>query len=471
MKIGFEEIKLESYSDYPQSVKDNAKSVLKWVEENGWGSCGTPVGKIRANQLANGEPISLETIKRMYSYLSRHEVDLESSKSYSDGCGKLMYDSWGGKEALTWSKSKINSIELEDIMEFIYPNSGESKDEFIPRCMSSKKMIGEYPEQDQRYAVCISNYSNKVEMKKWRMNDPNSSNVKKVLYNDETMELVIKFINNEIYTYPNVDFTKFRTIMEGAGICRTEGQNKWGSWYVGKTPSIGAAVYDMLVINNTPFVKGGSFRGDKINMNKEDFKMNSKTFNGKKLKRFVANEDDELSFVANSLVNEPAIGVDFIWFSADQEIKSNFQAIEEKGLISGPSMIANLPIYRIDPHTKEEYYGYFTEEDIYNCLVTLQKRNKQSTINLSHNQTEFIDGVFLLEVFQIDSKRGINSPKGFNLPDGSLFTTYKCENDEVWKMIKDGTFKGFSIEGYYETKEVIKEKTLIEQLIEISNLL
>jgi hypothetical protein len=85
----------ESFDDYPDSVKNNAKSALKWAEENGWGSCGTPVGKVRANQLANGEPISLETVKECTLILSRHEVDLENSKGYGDGCGKLMYDSVG----------------------------------------------------------------------------------------------------------------------------------------------------------------------------------------------------------------------------------------------------------------------------------------------------------------------------------------------------------------------------------------
>jgi len=48
----------------------------------------------------------------MYSYLSRHLVDLDSSKSYSDGCGKLMFDAWGGKAALRWSKSKIEKLGL-----------------------------------------------------------------------------------------------------------------------------------------------------------------------------------------------------------------------------------------------------------------------------------------------------------------------------------------------------------------------
>jgi len=105
-------IEMESYSDYPDGVKSNAKKALEWADKNGWGSCGTPVGKQRANQLAKGEPISLDTIKRMYSFLSRHEGDLVSSKAYGDGCGKLMYDAWGGKAALGWAHNKLKGLGL-----------------------------------------------------------------------------------------------------------------------------------------------------------------------------------------------------------------------------------------------------------------------------------------------------------------------------------------------------------------------
>jgi len=109
-----ERIELESYSDYPDAVKNNAKKALEWANKNGWGSCGTPVGKQRANQLAKGEPISVDTIKRMYSFVSRHEKDLEVSKSYSDGCGKLMMDAWGGLAGGRWAKSKLRELgELE----------------------------------------------------------------------------------------------------------------------------------------------------------------------------------------------------------------------------------------------------------------------------------------------------------------------------------------------------------------------
>jgi len=107
----------DTIKDYPDGVKSAAQRALKYADENGWGSCGTEVGKQRANQLAKGEPISVDTIKRMYSYLSRHKVDLDSSKEYGDGCGKLMYDAWGGKAGLTWSESKLGQLEKEKMSE------------------------------------------------------------------------------------------------------------------------------------------------------------------------------------------------------------------------------------------------------------------------------------------------------------------------------------------------------------------
>jgi hypothetical protein len=108
--IASKRLKLETYSDYPQGVVNNAKNALEWADKNGWGSCGTAVGKRRASQLASRENLTVSTIKRMYSFLSRHKGDLDASKSYSDGCGKLMYDAWGGKAALRWSKSKLKSL-------------------------------------------------------------------------------------------------------------------------------------------------------------------------------------------------------------------------------------------------------------------------------------------------------------------------------------------------------------------------
>jgi hypothetical protein len=115
--IASKKLDLKTYSDYPQGVVNNAKRVLEWVDKNGWGSCGTAVGKRRASQLASKSNLTVSTIKRMYSFLSRHKGDLEASKSYSDGCGKLMYDAWGGKAALRWSRGKLKSLGEIDLAE------------------------------------------------------------------------------------------------------------------------------------------------------------------------------------------------------------------------------------------------------------------------------------------------------------------------------------------------------------------
>ena len=86
---------VDSITDYPQYITDTAIRAKKWVDENGYGSCMTPVGKQRLNQLANREPLSLLTLKRMKAFGSRHKTDWESSKSFEDGCGYLALASWG----------------------------------------------------------------------------------------------------------------------------------------------------------------------------------------------------------------------------------------------------------------------------------------------------------------------------------------------------------------------------------------
>jgi hypothetical protein len=98
----------DSYTDYPKQATENAKIALRWAEENGWGSCGTPVGKERANQLANREPISRDTIARMAGF-ERHRQN--SQKELGDGCGRLMWLAWGGDEGIEWAQRKLEQID------------------------------------------------------------------------------------------------------------------------------------------------------------------------------------------------------------------------------------------------------------------------------------------------------------------------------------------------------------------------
>ena len=100
-------IKLETYNDYPQSATNNAKRARKWKEENG-SDCGTRVGWTRSAQLADRKKISRDTIARMASF-KRHQQ--HKDVPYSEGCGGLMWDAWGGSSGINWAINKLKQID------------------------------------------------------------------------------------------------------------------------------------------------------------------------------------------------------------------------------------------------------------------------------------------------------------------------------------------------------------------------
>ena len=100
-------VHFKSYADYPKSVSNNAKTGILLNQRHN-NKCATQVGKVRAQQLANREPISEQTIRRMYSYLSRAETYYDPSKT--TGCGTISFLLWGGKSGLRWSRSKLKEL-------------------------------------------------------------------------------------------------------------------------------------------------------------------------------------------------------------------------------------------------------------------------------------------------------------------------------------------------------------------------
>jgi len=89
----------------PQAVADNAQRALDVRESKPESQRGmTPVGLARANQLANREPVSLETVRRMVAYFDRHEVDKEGSTWDEQGKGWQAWYGWGGDEGRAWAR-------------------------------------------------------------------------------------------------------------------------------------------------------------------------------------------------------------------------------------------------------------------------------------------------------------------------------------------------------------------------------
>lgn len=182
-------------------------------------------------------------------------------------------------------------------------------------------------------------------------------------------------------------------------------------------------------------------------------------------------DDEGLGVEYVALVDDPAIQRNWVAFDKQQK----FKADNERRIISGPLMIADLPIYRRDE--MGEYYAVFSKETIEKIVCKFFKQSNTSNVNLMHDPKRITDGVYMIESFLIDESRGIKTPEGFSeLTQGSWFGSFKVENDEVWdNYIKTGEFKGFSIEGMFkhklerseEEKKILEEIDAITQMCEI----
>ena len=88
-------------------MQSAAKRAIRWKQEGKAKGAGTAVGWTRAGQLARGETLSLSTVKRMYSFFSRHEVDKKGKDFYNTSNpsnGRIMWDAWGGDAGFSWSR-------------------------------------------------------------------------------------------------------------------------------------------------------------------------------------------------------------------------------------------------------------------------------------------------------------------------------------------------------------------------------
>lgn len=179
-------------------------------------------------------------------------------------------------------------------------------------------------------------------------------------------------------------------------------------------------------------------------------------------------EATEVNFVA--LVKRPAIKKDFLAFSEQAPIKFEIVS-EEKRILSGPLMLADTPIYRKPPQIPEEGYVVFSKETVLKAVQKFFKKGYQKNVNLMHDADQQVEGVTMFESWITDKERGILPMKGFeDAPDGSWFGSFKVDNDAVWADVKEGRFKGFSIEGLFGMAKVqlSEEESLLH---DIKNLL
>ena len=173
---------------------------------------------------------------------------------------------------------------------------------------------------------------------------------------------------------------------------------------------------------------------------------------GTKIVELVIDKDnEELAIDAISLVTEPAIEQDFVYFNKAKNNLTFAKVNEEQRLLVSPALIPNKQIFRYDPDTDQEYYVYFTSKTVKKASEMYLKHNNNNSATIQHDAK--ITGVHTVESWIIqDSDMDKSKLYGFDLPKGTWMVSMRIENDKIWEKIKDGTLKGLSIEGYFVDK-------------------
>ena len=181
----------------------------------------------------------------------------------------------------------------------------------------------------------------------------------------------------------------------------------------------------------------------------------------------IVDDTEDTGMFNISLVDDPAVECNWLAFKEDKEVLTFSVEDEDQHIIRGVIMRSNFPIYRRTEYGYE-YYIEYDKETIKKMAQKYLAFGFQNNIDTMHN-FEMEDGVQMVQWFIKDVENGIN-PKGFeDIEDGSLFAEFKVENEDIWKQIKEGTFKGFSLAGVFGTELVEdpmeQEYREIEQLV------
>lgn len=164
--------------------------------------------------------------------------------------------------------------------------------------------------------------------------------------------------------------------------------------------------------------------------------------------------DEEQNAIVNkvSLVDEPAVCVDFQAFNKNYIPQTLAKLDDEQRIVTGVALIPNTMIYRFDKKTNEPYYVYFSEDTIKSIQQIFFKNKFNTKINVDHKTD--VDDVYIFESWTVLNPLNDKSNEmGINVPKGSLMLSMKIDNDEIWNEVKRGNLNGFSIEGLFYHKE------------------
>jgi hypothetical protein len=404
----------ESYNDYPESAKTAAKRALEWRDSHPDQDCGTQVGWTRANQLAKGENISEETIARMASFARHLQY---KDVPYSEGCGGLMVDAWGGQAGIEWASNKLKSIRGEEF-------SKQEDDKFQEHVLKIAQEVGEpmnpediiYLDGSKEEFATVSDYLQGARaLDALEGLDPSTPAQLRYRYagpaGQRTFCATLKALNR---TYSREDITRMNRFNPGFG---PRGSNTYDVFKYKGANNCRHYWEEMVQFNNgtkNVLISLGPAQGEAGQSNN-------------------SNDQSPDGAVANN-----AYLMSKAWsFSNDDEM-----------IVTGPAMIPNALIPRRD-EMGNLFHVYFSKETVKNIAKKFLEDNNTHNTDINHDDNVVTENTLLESWIVANPEMDKSTALGFNVPEGTWMTSYKINNEETWQKIKAGELNGFSVTGNF----------------------
>ena len=492
----------ETYTDYPEAAVNAAKRALAWADENGWGDCGMGPGKARANQLANREPLSRETIARMSAF-QRHRQN--SDTPYGEGCGKLMWDAWGGDAGIAWAERKLKQIDKEKMsydtgaLPPYVDETPKKKDKFalqgIPLPRGQKVVLQAEDEDYDRGLIVELQEDGGYNVQYW-FDSPDNIEPAEVEVDGET----ITNSGDLVYIGYHPELEKFAAPASGnkgdrplaripkeergrTGSAKNEpGDSKTTRGGVEVSEEVEGTLKDKIAKHNE--ANPQESQKATLGMLKAVWRRGAGAYSvGTPGKRGMTRAQWAMARV-NSFLNILAgnkSGYDKD-YNQDNDLlpkthpKHSFEKVghyfasEDQQIVVGPAMIPDMEILRKDEEGKP-YYVRFSKAVVQKIAEKFMMELRNHDTNIQHDSTDPAHS-FVMESWIVEnSEDKANSLYGFEVPVGTWMVKMRVQDPETWKQIKAGKLKGFSIEGNFMEREDYleyqKDKELYNRVIKI----
>jgi hypothetical protein len=508
--------KFETYNDYPEAAIEAAKQGIKRNEaiKN---KCATQVGKVRAQQLVNGENLSLDTIKRMRSFLIRQKdnYDLAVRRSDYNACGYISYLLWGGPAALPWATKKLRMAgllednnqdiimsemgrfadikEIEGVPVFVNENQANQMASNIGCAGSHKHEVGgtTYYMPCQSHTIATDKMLKKTEFHSEKHFDNFTEEEKaqllkslksvgktqESLIDDTWVEITEDEFNNSLYA----EFAVKRSDSNpDDGSLQDTSQFKVLYKYNGpkdnKNRTFCRQVLDLGLLFRLEDINKMSLFGANEEFSTYDIFTYKGSYNCRHRweQKFFKKEDTENKRAVKNPILEEILGGPRAQQASQVNPQSRtttqvaegipegqfqFKALQDKYELAGPLMVADKLIPRYDEEGNK-YFVFFDAEGIKKLSYKLMTNKLIDSVNIEHDPNKSISDLTLVESWLVtDPENDKSNSYGYKLTKGSWFGIYKVNSKEIWdKYIKTGLVKGFSVEGIFKDKTIIASK-------------